>query len=69
MDEVVVGRNLGRRFEGCKLGEKLRMGGRDWTVVGTFDAGGSGFDSEIWGDSEAFLPAFDRSEWSSMTTL
>lgn len=67
MDEVVVGRNLGRRFEGCRLGEKLRMGGRDWTVVGTFDAGGSGFDSEIWGDAEAFLPAFDRSVWSSLT--
>lgn len=67
MDEVVVGRNLGRRFEGCGLGEKLRMGGRDWTVVGTFDAGGSGFDSEIWGDAEAFLPAFDRSVWSSLT--
>lgn len=67
MDEVLVGRKLDRRFEGCGLGETLRMGGRDWRVVGTFDAGGSGFDSEIWGDREAFLPAFDRVEYSSLT--
>jgi ABC-type lipoprotein release transport system permease subunit len=67
MDEVLVGRNLGARFEGCRPGETLRMGGRDWLVVGTFDAGGSGFDSEIWGDRESFLPAFDRSEYSSLT--
>ncbi|MDO9171184.1 MAG: ABC transporter permease [bacterium] len=67
MDEVLVGRKLDRRFEGCGLGETLHMGGRDWRVVGTFDAGGSGFDSEIWGDREAFLPAFDRVEYSSLT--
>jgi len=35
--------------------------------VGTFDAGGSGFDSEVWGDREAFLPAFDRDGYSSLT--
>jgi len=67
MDEVLVGRKLDRRFEGCGLGETLRMGGRDWRYVGTFDAGGSGVDSEIWGDREAFLPAFDRVEYSSLT--
>lgn len=67
LDEVLVGRNLGARFAGCGLGETLHMGGRDWRVVGTFDAGGSGFDSEIWGDRDAFLPAFDRGEYSSMT--
>jgi ABC-type lipoprotein release transport system permease subunit len=67
MDEVVVGRNLGQRFEGCRLGETVHMGGRDWRVVGTFDAGGSGFDSEVWGDCEALMPVFDRDGFSSLT--
>lgn len=48
--EVVAGRSIAERFEGAGLGETLRFGARDWTVVGLFDAGGSGFDSEIWGD-------------------
>jgi putative ABC transport system permease protein len=67
LDEVVVGRGLGARFVGCRLGEIIRMGGRDWRVVGVFDAGGSGFDSEIWGDGEVFLPVFERNGYSSLT--
>jgi putative ABC transport system permease protein len=66
-DEVLVGGKLGRRFEGCGVGETLRMGGRDFRVVGAFDAGGSGFDSEIWGDLETVLPVFDRRGFSSLT--
>jgi len=35
-------------------------------VVGVFDAGGSGFDSEIWGDSEQMMQAFRRQAYSSL---
>jgi ABC-type antimicrobial peptide transport system permease subunit len=42
----------------------LRFGGRDWTVVGLFDAGKSGFDSEIWADSEQLMAAFRRQSFS-----
>jgi ABC-type lipoprotein release transport system permease subunit len=66
-NEIVVGRRLGQRFVGCRLGESLRMGGRDWRVVGVLDAGGTGFDSEIWGDGEICMPAFDRRAYSSLT--
>jgi len=31
---------------------------REWTVVGIFDAGGSGFDSEIWGDVDQLMQSF-----------
>jgi putative ABC transport system permease protein len=67
LSEVIVGRALGRRFEGCHLGGMLRMGARDWRVVGVFDSGGTGFDSEIWGDVEVCMPAFDRGAYSSLT--
>ena len=58
--ELVVGKATARGFEGAGLGGTLRFAQRDWTVVGVFDAGNSGFDSEIWGDSEQMLQAFRR---------
>jgi ABC-type lipoprotein release transport system permease subunit len=64
--EVIVGRSVANGFEGAGLGETLRFASRDWTVVGVFDAGHTGFDSEIWGDAEQMLQAFRRTAYSSM---
>ncbi len=35
-------------------------------MVGTFDAGNSGFDSEIWGDAVQLMQAFRRPVYSSL---
>jgi putative ABC transport system permease protein len=64
--EIIVGRSIAERFSGVGLGERLRFGGREWTVVGTFDAGGSGFDSEVWGDADQLMQAFRRPVYSSV---
>jgi ABC-type antimicrobial peptide transport system permease subunit len=64
--EVVTGRSIAERFAGIGLGERLRFGGRDWLVVGVFDAGGSGFDSEIWGDVDQMMQSFRRQAYSSV---
>jgi ABC-type antimicrobial peptide transport system permease subunit len=64
--EVVVGKSIGERFEGTGIGERLRFGSREWTVVGVFDAAGSGFDSEIWGDGEQMMQSFRRNAFSSV---
>ena len=64
--EIVVGKSIAERFEGTSLGERLRFGGRDWTVVGIFDAAGSAFDSEIWGDGEQMMQSFRRNAFSSV---
>ncbi len=66
-DEIMVGSPLSRRFVGCRLGDHLRFGARDFTIVGIFDAGGTGFGSEVWGDSQTFMPIFDRNNYSSVT--
>lgn len=65
-DEVIAGRSVAQRFVGGGLGETVRVAGRDWRVVGSFDAGGSGFDSEVWGDVDQFMPAFRRPVYSSV---
>jgi ABC-type antimicrobial peptide transport system permease subunit len=64
--EIVVGKGVYDRFEGVGLGERLRFGAREWTVVGVFDGGGSAFDSEIWGDGEQMMQSFRRNAFSSV---
>ncbi len=64
--EIVAGRNAAERFKGAGIGETLWFGQREWQVVGTFDAGKSGFDSEIWGDADQLMQAFRRPIYSAM---
>ncbi|MBA5689387.1 ABC transporter permease [Rugamonas apoptosis] len=64
--EIIAGASIARRFAGAGIGEKLRFGQREWTVVGLFDAGNSGFDSEIWGDADQLMQAFRRNAYSAM---
>jgi len=64
--ELVVGKGVADSFEGTGIGERLRFAGRDWTIVGIFDGGKSGFDSEVWGDVEQAMQAFRRVNFSSM---
>lgn len=64
--EIVIGGALAGRFEGVEIGSSIRFARREWQVVGRFDAGGSGFDSEIWCDSEQLMQAFRRDAYSSV---
>jgi ABC-type lipoprotein release transport system permease subunit len=64
--EIVTGRAIASGFTGAAVGETIRFASRDWTVVGNFDAGRTGFDSEIWGDAEQMLQAFRRLGFSSL---
>jgi ABC-type antimicrobial peptide transport system permease subunit len=64
--EIIAGQSVVKRFDGIGLGESLRFGMRDWIVVGIFDAGNSGFNSEIWGDADQLMQAFRRPVYSSI---
>ena len=64
--EVIAGKSIADGFRGAGLGETLRFASRDWTVVGVFDGGRTGIDSEIWGDAEQMLQAFRRTGFSSV---
>lgn len=66
-NEVLVGENVGERFQGTEIGDRVRFGEADWVIVGRFEAGGSAFESEIWGDVEQFMPAFGRPVFSTLT--
>lgn len=64
--EIIAGASIAKRFQGGGIGETLRFGMRDWTVVGIFDAGNTGFSSEIWGDVDQLMQAFRRPVYSSV---
>jgi putative ABC transport system permease protein len=64
---VIVGSQVARQFPEARLAETLRFGRREWTVVGIFEAEGSGFDSEVWGDVDQMMATFHRTAFSSMT--
>ncbi len=56
--QICVGDKIVPRFEGTGIGQTIRFANRDWTVTCHFSAGGSSFESEIWGDNEMFQSAF-----------
>ncbi len=65
--EILIGESIVGRFAGTEIGGTISFANRDWTVVGHFEAGGSAFESEIWGENEQFMPAFRGEFFQSMT--
>ncbi len=62
LDELVVGKNASKTYEGLTVGNTINFGGGRWKVVGVFDAGGSSFDSEVWCDSRILNEVLKRPE-------
>ena len=60
LNEIVVGRNANASYAGLTLGNTIGLGSVHWKIVGIFDAGGSSFDSDVWGDAHLIGPAFNR---------
>ena len=57
-NEILVGKSIKQGFSGFNLGEKIKLGPVEWTVVGFFDAGGSVLDSEVWADNAVVASVF-----------
>jgi putative ABC transport system permease protein len=64
LSEIVVGKNATNTYSGLKLGNTITLGSVRWNVVGIFDAGGSAFDSEVWGDAHLLDGAYNRPDTS-----
>ena len=67
--ELIVGPSISKNFLNAEIGHKIKFAGDEWTIVGKFISGGSGFDSEFWGDSKQLLNAFKRGNTVSTVTL
>ena len=67
--ELIVGSGVTGKFKGAAIGDQVKFAGDNWKIVGIFDSEGSGFDSELWGDSQQLLNAFNRGNSVSSMTL
>ena len=61
-NEVIVGVGAANEFAGLGIGGKLRVGQRDWPIVGVFSAGGGTAESEIWTDASVLQAAYERGD-------
>jgi putative ABC transport system permease protein len=50
LNEILVGRRAQNQFQGLNVGNRLRLMGVDWTVVGVFADNGGMSESELWID-------------------
>jgi len=67
LSEIVVGKNAKATYSGLTLGSTIWLGSARWEVVGIFDAGGSAFDSEVWGDAHLLNGAYKRPDTLSQS--
>ena len=58
--EVVVSKSIQNRFSHANIGDTMEFGKGSWKVVGVFNAGGSAYESEVWGDVNQMASDFDR---------
>ncbi len=58
--EIIAGEGVLAEFEGFGLGETLRLGTNEWTIVGVFSTGGTANDSEIWADLAVIQNLYQR---------
>ena len=57
-NEIIVGVKAQEEFRGLDVGDQVVLREFTWTVVGSFEAGGSSVESEIWGDITSVQSAF-----------
>lgn len=65
--EINAGKLAVGRFKGLTLGSEVKFGSASWKVVGVFTAEDASFESEIWGDVDLMMPAFQRGGYQSVT--
>jgi putative ABC transport system permease protein len=58
--EIVVSESIHKRFQHANVGDTIYFGKGDWQVVGIFDAGGTAYESEVWGDVNQMNSDFGR---------
>lgn len=60
-DEVMIGKQIRGRFKGLELEQSFEMRkNRPVKVVGVFEASGSSYESEVWGDLDVIRQSFGR---------
>jgi putative ABC transport system permease protein len=60
VNEMIVGKSAQRLYRGLDVGSQIKLFGATWTVVGTFESGGTGRESELVADKQTLNSAYQR---------
>src|SRR5450830_1455168 len=63
--ELLIGRGLQRRWPALAVGQRIKLRGVAWTIVGSFDTGDAS-QSELWGDVNSVQNAFGLRGFQSL---
>ncbi|MFM7073456.1 MAG: ABC transporter permease, partial [Planctomycetota bacterium] len=55
-----------KRLQRLDVGDTMRMGGRQWRIVGVMKSAGSTFDSEVWALRSLVAPLFGKNTYTSL---
>jgi putative ABC transport system permease protein len=58
--EAVVSRAMSERFQNLGLGDRFKVEGGEFEVVGVFEAGGGAVESEVWTDQRVLAQLANR---------
>jgi len=64
--EIIVGKPASERYADLGVGAHPKFGSNQWTVVGIFESGGGAHDSEVMGDIDTALAAYQRTTYNSV---
>jgi putative ABC transport system permease protein len=64
--ELIAGRSAQERYAHLTIGSHPKFGDNEWTIVGTFESGGGAHDSEVMGDADTVLAAYQRTTYNSV---
>lgn len=59
-NELIVGRAAQSQFAGLNVGNTIKLGQSEWTIVGAFEDGGSVSESELWCDVRILQQVYHR---------
>jgi putative ABC transport system permease protein len=67
--EVIVGKSAATEFNGLTEGTRISLPDGDWTIVGTFEAGGSVLDSTLLSDADTLLASTRSTTYKSVRVM
>lgn len=70
--EIIVGASAARQFLGLEPGKSIPLGyanDRPFEIVGIFTADGGPLESEVWGNLDTLMNAYNRTAYSSTNLL
>ena len=69
LHELVVSKVAQRLDQGVEIGDRVRLRGSDWTIVGVFEDAKGVYEQILFGDGETVLSAFDRDAFQQFVAM